>query len=358
MIRIGVRTDGNAEIATGHLRRCLTVADALTDRAEVVFYVSDEESAALLRQFSSRFPVYITGTDYRAPKENAADYARPELPELLLVDSYSLTEEWLRFLSGLAPVCYLDDLMLFDYPAALVVNYDPAPPSAFYRSAEQLLAGPQYAPLRPEFAAAGAAYHVREIVRDVLITTGGTDPLDITGRLAEALAAGFGKNTDRRLSGGALSAPLCIHMVSGARNIHRSRLMALAERFPSLCFHENVEDMAALMASCDLAVTAAGTTLCELCAVGVPAVSFCMADNQKTQAAAFDRLGAVPCCTGLPEILHWIHTAAAPGSLDARRAQSARMRTVTDGRGASRIADALLCTAARGRRLPDRTDIP
>ena len=70
------------------------------------------------------------------------------------------------------------------------------------------------------------------------------------------------------------SASWRIHALTGPMHAHRRELTALAAKDPRLQLHENVKDMASLMAGRDLAVSAAGTTLYELCAAGVPAVSF------------------------------------------------------------------------------------
>ena len=384
---VGIRTDANTAIATGHLRRCLTIADALRGRAELVFFVSDEESAELLFAFSENYPCRVLHTDYRNPKEEAADYliGRPlpqngripgadrsslrlseagsslrlseagsslreplRLPDLLLLDSYYVTPGRFRFLSSVAPVCYLDDLMQYDHPAALIVNYDPAPAPGFYRSAGKVLAGACYAPLRPEFAAAGAAYSVCPEARELLITTGGTDPLDLSGRLVRLL-----------LEEPALRGLQHIHLVLGALSSRRDALAALAASSPRVCLHENVQNMAALMASCDLAVSAAGTTLYELCAVGLPSVAFSLSGEQTKTASDFDRAGAVPFCGDLrrehgepvlSSICGHLKELAGSGSFDRRSALSRRMRTLTDGLGAGRIADAILA-------VPRRTDL-
>ena len=126
-----------------------------------------------------------------------------------------------------------------------------------------------------------------------------------------------------------------------------------------MTLHENVTDLSFLMRDCDLAVSAAGTTLYELCALGVPAVSFTMADNQLTAARAFADAGAIPCAGDIrgnsgkviEEILLFVTemselcfdcVPAAPAScLVPRKAARQAMIRLTDGTGAMKIAQAL-----------------
>ena len=77
-------------------------------------------------------------------------------------------------------------------------------------------------------------------------------------------------------------------------HVHRAELAVMAGKDSRIVLHEQVSDMAALMSTCDLAFSAGGTTLYELCAVGVPSVSFSMADNQLPGVKAFDDANLIP----------------------------------------------------------------
>ena len=125
----------------------------------------------------------------------------------------------------------------------------------------------------------------------------------------------------------------------------------------TVILHQGVSDMASLMQSCDLALSAAGTTLYELCAVGVPTASFIIADNQIASANAFAQNDAIPCLGDVrtneesikKEAAHWVtsmnpyvRNQAASARLLRYRNISKRMQQLVDGNGAVRIADALL----------------
>ena len=133
------------------------------------------------------------------------------------------------------------------------------------------------------------------------------------------------------------------HIVIGKMNEDKENLYRLAKELPFLTLHENVQDMADLMSKCDLAVSAAGTTLYELCALGIPTIS----------AGAIDRANAIPCAGDLrvsadelfQKIFQFIEdTAALSGdSCAKRKAMHHRMTGLVDGNGAARIAHALFC---------------
>ena len=340
------RTDGNSHIATGHLVRCLSIADACFSLGmKVCFLVSDQESKALLQSFdpACRFPVRILETA-------SYDDLEKELPELLSIlsdsrqffflDSYYVTEHYLSAVRTAAKVAYLDDLQLFDYPADLLINYDVIPESrsasyqAAYQNAARTLLGASYTPLRAQFT--NLQPYCRDRVSNILVTTGGSDPYHFCLRLIAA----FRENSFLHLCQ--------LHVVVGRLNEDKDKLYKLADELPFLQLHENVSDMASLMTSCDLAVSAAGTTLYELCAAGVPSIGFCLADNQLTAAKAFDEAGAIPCAGDIrrscDEVLGNVMNFVTYMSENSKKRKAAleTMRQLVDGKGAVRIAEALI----------------
>ena len=129
-------------------------------------------------------------------------------------------------------------------------------------------------------------------------------------------------------------------------HVHRAGLLNMAQADGRIVLCEGVQDMASLMASCDLAFSAGGTTLYELCAVGVPSVSYTMADNQIPGVLAFSQAGLIPYVGDVRN--HPDFFGSAMAALEdlmsvpaARRSQSARMKMAIDGAGADRIAEAL-----------------
>lgn len=393
------RTDGNSRIASGHLMRCFSIALAcLRLHMKVCFLISDEESESLLTGILSaceQTPLPDPSLNPSLPdsrlsiirlKTAAFDCLEKELPEVLsllgsladssavyFLDSYYVTESYLSSLRPLVKIAYLDDLRLFDYPVDLLINYDVIPDGAMpackssYQKAKRLLLGPSYTPLRVSFQDKKAP--LREQVSHILITTGASDPchfcLKIVSKIFGAVLP-FGtdspplKNTD--LADLKVWQSLTLHIVIGKFNTDKELLFQLAKKLPCLVLHENVSDMAALMQTCDLAISAAGTTLYELCALGIPAVSFTIADNQLSSARTFQETGLIPCAGDMrdkPEAVlqvamdfvtemsyipdHCLTDKSVPlcPSYAKRLSILTRMRRLIDGKGAHRIALAL-----------------
>lgn len=360
MRTIFFRTDGNSEIATGHLMRSLAVARACRAYAShvrkeisLVFLVSDAESAALLagrfetaEENTPEFPIAILHSDYRHPLQELtalscvltdASADGKEKP-VLFIDSYFVNTAYFKALHPYCHSAYLDDLRSFPCPVDLVINYDTDADCGFYSDARQKLLGASYTPLRAQFG--HTAYEVRPHADSILISAGGTDPYAVSIELTERL----------------LCSPLqdChIHILTSTANTRYGQLLALSGAHPQIQIHENVSDVASLMASCDLAVSAGGTTLNELCSVGVPTISYLMADNQKTAVSAFDAMGLIPCAGDIrpsdgsavadSSVLHKIllFLTSMSQNVEERKKSSQIMRAFSDGRGAERIAEAL-----------------
>ncbi len=116
-------------------------------------------------------------------------------------------------------------------------------------------------------------------------------------------------------------------------------------RYPNLHIHKAVDDIETYMERADLAVSAGGTTLYELCAVGTPAISYSFADNQLENVRTFDKEGIIAyagdarkqdAAFHIAAMLERYHTDAA-----LRRERSERMQDLVDGTGAGRIAEVL-----------------
>ncbi len=357
---IGIRADANEEIASGHIMRCIAIAVQLVRLGgRVIFFTADEKADALLDGAGMRH--VCLHTDW----ERMEDETEVLLRELrrtgcakLLVDSYQVTEKYFRALAGQVRLIYMDDCFDGVYPVDMLVNYNPYctrfPYAETYGDGTRLLLGAAYAPLREEFAAAcGKGADETAGAGCGAVPTGrGSEPVEKESRIL--LSAGGGDTCDA-LSG-ILEAVmkdevLCrqtYEVVVGRYNENRAKLERLAAAHGNLRLHCQVEHMAGLMQGCTAAVSAAGTTLLELCAVRVPTVFFTVADNQRYDSDFFAREGRMlfagdirkergrclrEICGGLRKILK---------SETLRAEMRDRLGAVTDGKGACRIAEEII----------------
>jgi len=118
------------------------------------------------------------------------------------------------------------------------------------------------------------------------------------------------------------------------------QIEALAKQCENVVLHRNVTKMSELMRACDLAVSASGSTLYELCACGVPTVTYVLADNQVRAAKAFAEQGIMISIGDIrekpdfvKEIMLSINELRKNSLL--RQTLREKMRSVTDGKGAN-----------------------
>ncbi|MBQ9136014.1 MAG: UDP-2,4-diacetamido-2,4,6-trideoxy-beta-L-altropyranose hydrolase [Lachnospiraceae bacterium] len=346
---IWIRADANKEIGSGHMMRCLSVAAALEKCGEqVLFVVADEEATQLLAQ---REQVYhVLHSDYRDMESELSgleELVLQEKPDMILVDSYFATNRYLEQLSACTKTAYMDDLFRVPYPVDVVINYNiygdllPYQEQAHSRN-QAFLLGCAYVPLREEFQNIDSRketeqvpHQVREQVQNVLITTGGGDKYNLAGQVLGAVLA---EEKTKALQ---------YYVVSGAFNSHLPELKRLEAEHENVHIHTNVTKMSELMQSCDVAISAAGSTMYELCAVGVPTLCFSFVDNQEKMVQTFVDKGMVhfggdylkdgeEMVTELVKKLCELVC-----SKELRQCYSGKARLLVDGKGAERIADSL-----------------
>lgn len=337
------RADGNAELGSGHVMRCLSIADAARRLGEDCLFVTasgDFEGVIATRGYKN----YILHKDYRnMDSDNFLPLLESCPAKALFVDSYFVSEKYLGRLAGHcreagAKLIYVDDLAAFPYPCDLLLNYNIYAKAEDYerlyagRQMPGLLLGTAYAPLREEFANLPMRT-VREEATDILISTGGADSEHMAVELLQAAG----------------QLPYTFHVVIGSLNRDRELLHKLSEGRGNIVLHENVTCMSSLMRSCDVAISAAGSTLYELCAARTPAVTYVLADNQKPGAAGFSACGIMESAGDVRELgsrrlAEKLVCAAVSLAKDAdARCRIIRaMQAVTDGRGAENLLQDLL----------------
>lgn len=376
-----IRADANSKIGMGHVMRCLSVADALLKRGEeVLFVTADDTPVPLLTK--KGIPYRVLHTDYadmeaELPKlwnalselpqgPGVPEAALPQRNTFILVDSYYVTEKYLAALKKRITTIYMDDIYAFSYPVDMLINYNIYGEEMGYEkdaafADTKLLLGTEYVPLREEFSAgAGYAQSRKELSAEtenvtpaedrlhqtaeqgrtadggILITTGGSDSFNLAGQLLmEAMKYDALKEKE-------------YHVVSGSLNPHIGELQALAQKHENIHIHCNVTNMAELMAESEVALSAGGSTLYELCAVGVPVIAFSFAENQERLVQTFVKRGIAQyggnyrtdgnkmiqnTIAGLETLLE---------DKNLRSEYRKKARTLVDGKGAERIAEALL----------------
>lgn len=198
----------------------------------------------------------------------------------------------------------------------------------------RLLLGTEYALLRREFLKRRPRKRkTPEVVSNVLVTLGGSDPNHLTLWVVKALdSISPGTNT---------------HVVAGSLNSDLDEIRALVERDPEklrLSVNAATTEMADAMAEADLAIHAAGTTFWELACMGVPSISVVAAENQQVMADEMEKIGATRNLGGHMNVDVQKITSAVrrlASNRNERKAMTETMMKLVDGKGARRVVEVL-----------------
>ena len=365
-MRVAFRVDASLTIGTGHVMRCLTLADALSAQGATCCFVTRSQSGDLGALIRDR------GFEVSVLRELPPDEISPELDarqtdpphyawlaggweldasqtvaalegmgcDWLIVDHYGVDARWEKQVSRkVGRVMVIDDLadrshfcdVLLDQNLGRVESdYEALLPNHCVR-----LIGPSYALLREEFVRHreySLARRASGNLGSVLVSMGGVDKDDVTSRVLEALDA---------LS---LNQAVSITVVMGGKAPWLEQVRATAEgmRVPTtvLC---GVSNMAELMANADLAVGAAGGTAWERCCLGLPTLMVTLADNQVPGAKALESAGAAVWLGGPDEAVKRL-----PGELEALAVSEGLQRLgdtaaqLCDGAGAHKVCRVLM----------------
>ncbi len=278
MKRIVIRADASSQIGSGHVMRCLTLADALRDAgAEDISFVCREDVGNYIKFIQSQgfavSPIEDAAAD--VPVE-AASAERPA--DWLVVDHYGLDAAWeTRARSLSRHIMVIDDLadrkhdcdILLDqnFVRSMQTRYDGLVPDSCRR-----LLGPAHTLLRKEFSSVTARPRDGS-VRRILVFFGGSDPRGLTLKTVVTL--------------GRMPAGPTVGVVVGLAHQDKDALEAECHRY-GFTLHVQTDHMASLLDAADLVIGGGGTTTWERCKLGVPSITVVMADNQRgiTEAVA------------------------------------------------------------------------
>ena len=348
-----IRADASIAIATGHVMRCLALAQAWQDTGgNVVFAMAESTPAIDARLCSEGMEIVqldVSPNSIRDARDVAA-LASDRQAAWVVADSYRFDSDYQCNLkrAGLKLI-FVDDLgQCKHYSADLVLNQNVHASESMYASRDaytRLLLGPRFAMLRRDFRP--WSEWQRKIApngRKVLVTMGGSDPDNVTAVVLEAL----GKV---KIDG------LEVVAVLGGSNPHIDFLERYASQSPCIRFLRDAANMPEAMAWADIAVSAAGSTCAEMCLLGLPAILIDLAENQTPVAEELGRKQATIHLGSSEKVI----AAKIAGtvqelllSTERRISLSRRSRKLVDGKGAERVIAAIHGGDLRLRRVQEK----
>jgi UDP-2,4-diacetamido-2,4,6-trideoxy-beta-L-altropyranose hydrolase len=336
------RTDTSVNIGTGHVMRCLTLADELRQRDLDISFICREESGNLINYIENRgYKVHrLPGeidieTDRKLTKEILSKYETK--PNWLIIDHYDIDISWEYQLRKYSKkIMVIDDLANREHDCDLLLDQNYSKNDYRYiglapENCTKLL-GPKYAMLRPQFRKARENLRKKDSgANRILVFMGGVDSKGITSKALRAIHM-LGRSD------------IAIDVVVGNLSSYHDEIKTLTSKIPNTSCHHNVENMAKLMTSAGLCIGAGGTTTWERCCVGLPTITIILADNQRDMSRNLDKEGYII-------NLGWYHNVtennikeAIEGLIDNPQkmvSMSDKSRNLVDGEGVNRVCDAM-----------------
>lgn len=340
--RLLVRTDAGNRIGIGHLMRCLTIAQKWKKAGgQVTFLMTPLEDGlkALFNAYNFELRIQEVEPGSVGDARQTAALAEELVANWIIADGYWFGPDFQRIArTGVSRLMLIDALGTPQHNCAdLILNANIYAVEDYYRNREshtRLLLGPDYLPLRTAFTRQQPEPKRPDDQSDchVLVSLGGGDPENATGRILELLTE--------------FPVTCRCSIVIGPANRNRAQLEKLTqgheERITLLVSPDNMPE---LMQQADMAILAGGSTVWEALFIGVPVLLLSYAENQVRVASKLGELG------------YCLYAGHLQGELPAKFGQdlnalltdaslretlSRRGRQLIDGRGVERIVDAML----------------
>jgi UDP-2,4-diacetamido-2,4,6-trideoxy-beta-L-altropyranose hydrolase len=363
-MKIFFRVDASRIIGTGHVMRCLSLANALRENGHTVHFITRDHSNNLNHIISQQcfgltvLPKPINDVD----GEFNEDYATwpgvtqsqdaqetifalaGQKPNWLIVDHYGFDAEWENLLRGHAQhLMVIDDLANRSHNCDILVDQnfslsgknrykDLVPKSCFIAS------GPLYALLKPEYRIHRQSLPLRNgDVKRLLVFFGGSDPFDLTSKTLDAISS---KDFDH----------LDVDLVVGINHRRYQEIEMRAKQRPQTLFHSKLPHLAGLMQKADLALGAGGGTTWERMCLNLPSIVVILAENQRPTAEALEKSSFIINLGNHAEVDASKIAVALRKCLshpDEVKSLSERINGLVDGHGALRIVKILESSLTR-----------
>jgi UDP-2,4-diacetamido-2,4,6-trideoxy-beta-L-altropyranose hydrolase len=339
-----IRADGNTSIGTGHVMRCLALAQSWQDAGGRVIFALAPGAPALEERLKREG---MTISPISAPPGSIED-ANQTLHLALKVDTRWLVVDGYHFSSSYQQwikQCSMNLLVIDDNGqvdrcyADIVLNQNLHAHEVLYRDREPytlLLLGTDYALLRREFLRWRSWRRtVPDMARNVLVTFGGSDPGNMTLDVIRAL---------RQLRRLELNTKIVIGSANGHDRALRRELEDDSGRMELVI---GVDDMPGLMAWADLAISGGGSTCWELAFMGLPNCIVVLAENQSKVAQALDQRGAsINSSRDSSKLMEDLERLLP--DRERRQQMSTRGRRIVSGNGARLVGQTILDSVRQG----------
>lgn len=308
------RADASSLIGSGHVMRCLTLAQRLRkeQNAKVIFIMRKLSGNLIDVVRKQSFAVLVlppADQDYEledyglwltVPMEVDAQqtieilqhYLQEhgcDVVDSLIVDSYALDEQWELMLRP-----YCREIMVIDDLANRRHDCDILLDQNFYLNKDvryvglvpehcKMLLGPEHALLREEFYEAKKHLRKRDgTIKNILVFYGGCDLTNETEKAIKALVQLYDEGYN-----------FTADIITGVLNSRREKIKKLCSKYHFLHYYCQVSNIAEFMNKADLMLGAGGSTTWERLYMELPTLVTAVADNQVKCCEECEKAGLI-----------------------------------------------------------------
>ncbi len=327
-MKIIIRTDSSTDIGSGHVMRCLVLADFLRNEtmhegerlttkinlsAKTDIITSQSyDSPKILPHYSIIFAcrnlegnlietIKIRGYAVEILKEQIGtanieflNLLKTQQPEIVIFDNYKIGED-IEIQSKLYSkyIVVIDDLANTRHDCDILLNQNPLQNNDAYRNLlpkkTMLLQGLNYALLGKKFlnvtqerikknqtdnnTSITKLFSAKNPINNIIIFFGGGDHKNITSSVLELLT----NHKNNKF----LPKDCTFEVIVGAANPNKKFIEEICKQNASFNYHCQVNNMHEFMAKANLFIGAGGTTSWERMFIGLPAIIISIAENQE-----------------------------------------------------------------------------
>lgn len=308
-MRVVFRTDASSKIGTGHVMRCLTLAESLRSSGAEILFICRKHSGHIAGIIKARgfncellpeseqgdfsdveSPAHANwlGVDWRQDAEETISLLKSNYPDWIVVDHYGIDQRWHQCVRpSVGRIMVIDDLADRQLDCDVLLDQN------FYLNSDQRyrglvtsecisLLGPCYALLRKEFIKIEKirSCEERKEVKRILVFMGGSDPTNETVKVLMALD----QLVEHKFE---------VDVVVSSANPNAKLIQEICQSKNMFNFYQDVTNISALMNNADLALGAGGATTLERCYLGLPSLTITVAKNQLETTQALSNVGAI-----------------------------------------------------------------
>ena len=314
-MKIVFRVDSSIQIGSGHVMRCLTLAEELRQSGETVEFVTCDHQGNINQQIKNRdFKVYLLSNQNEDQQQNLIDYeqwlgATQEIDaektiqtvkdkkiDWLIIDHYALDHKWEEKLRPYAKkIMVIDDLANRKHECDLLLdqniikNKDARYNGLLPEKCTRLL-GAKYALLQPEYSQLHNKVRYRKLpLKNILIFFGGVDKYNLTGLTLTALQDVITSFDN-------------IDVVISKQSQNYDSVKCIIGNMANIHIYSDLPSLAPLMVKADLAIGAGGSTTWERFCLGLPSLVITVAENQRIINDYLSQLGLINLIGDVKEI--------------------------------------------------------